>query len=106
MGYVIPDNTMMITVNFVKEMSDATICSHTILESYLVMIWHALAKFLEPECLGFDAAGADLDPHGLYLDSIKASIKHTANQGKEDVKEKERLLGVLPSTTTVTAYAI
>ena len=50
--------------------------------------------------LGTDAAGVNLDPHGLYLDSIKASIKHAANEEKEYTKEKERLLGVLLSTTT------
>ena len=52
----------------------------------------------DPLRLGVDAAGADLEPHGLYLDSIKASIKHAVNQEKEYAKEKERLLDVLLST--------
>ena len=51
----------------------------------------------DPLHLGIDAAGAYLDPHELYLNSIKASIRHSAKEEIEFAKGKERLLGVLVS---------
>ena len=55
---------------------------------------------LDPTRIGLDALGVDVDPHGLYLESFRAIVKHHALEEITYSKSKEKLLGILSSCTS------
>ena len=52
---------------------------------------------VDPTKVGNDNDGNNLDPFGLYIDSIKAAIKQTSLAELAYNKSKEKLLGLLIS---------